>query len=892
MNFVSQLIIIYRALMQKFFGFAKNIFNKLDGITVKYYFKTKKQKRIAIAVVIFFGLLLFISPVRARLDEIVPQFILVPILSAIISIFGVLLSFLIWILVKVAQYNGFIDAEPVRIGWQLVRDVCNMFFIIVLLVIAFGTVLGIQNYSYKNLLKKLIIMALLINFSKTITAFFIDFSQIIMLTFVSAFKEAAKNFTTMFGIEGMLNFEAKSIGGEKNIDWWSMLGAAIIGLILVIISCIVVIIFLLVLIVRIMYLWLLMVLSPLAYFLSTFPSGQQYASKWWKTFSEQLIIGPLLAFFLWLAMASAQVSGGKISLGDVNINNDEFEEESMPEQPAGKKKPTNPFKTKATEPASMLSVITGISLLIVGLMLAQEMGGAAGKIAGKGLAKLQAAGTGQLGPTPMRWARERIEGFKKAREASTEKRKQKAAEFGGRMYGVTQVPKAAWTGFKQTKAGQVTATGLKRVRQGIGYATVGSAAIATGPVGWAIGGALLAAKGDKVLSKKFPKSKFLHAHRQRIRDHKDGVQEASEQTEIDPKTGNIKAVEKNGYRYTKTAKGVQVEDMMERDADGMIKKDANGEEISRAAPQQLFETKKFADDMRMGFNRQYSAATTVIGKAAESRTQQHMDEFGVLSIAELRQVLTDTKATGEQKRGASMLLLQKEGFKDQDSLQKAKKDNFSNYPTLLAKFNETADKRYALWNNSKDQLQAKIADGRVDIGKQSTTTLDKNSVQLLSTVMGYKFKDALKSMNRTMKDQENIGKALSDNFSEEYNPASPDHKNDTTMRNAHFAVTADIMEASNYKTGGVSPDRLNDMIVNAKSESLANVPDEVIESNITFQNSFVENTSRAQLKSLQRSGLAPDKLRKYMQLLRSRNSKLIEEIEAEKGGDRELASIK
>src|SRR5689334_7191840 len=50
---------------------------------------------------------------------------------------GNIVGFLFYILVKVSQYNGFLSARAVQVGWPVVLNVSNMFFIVVLLTIAF-----------------------------------------------------------------------------------------------------------------------------------------------------------------------------------------------------------------------------------------------------------------------------------------------------------------------------------------------------------------------------------------------------------------------------------------------------------------------------------------------------------------------------------------------------------------------------------------------------------------------------------------------------------------------------------------------------------------------------------------------------------------------------------
>ena len=104
---------------------------------------------------------------------------------------GKLLLMMVAVLIDIAQYNSFATSVVVLNGWSIVRDVANMFFILILLLIAFSTMLGIEKYDYKKHLSKLLIAAVVINFSATICGLLIDLSQVVMLTFVNGFKEAA-----------------------------------------------------------------------------------------------------------------------------------------------------------------------------------------------------------------------------------------------------------------------------------------------------------------------------------------------------------------------------------------------------------------------------------------------------------------------------------------------------------------------------------------------------------------------------------------------------------------------------------------------------------------------------------------------------------------------------
>ena len=86
------------------------------------------------------------------------------ILFYIAQFFSYLVNLLIGTMVEVVAYNDF-NIDMVKSGWSIVRDVANNFFIIILLVIALGNILRVSQYN-RQLLPKLLVMAVLINFSK------------------------------------------------------------------------------------------------------------------------------------------------------------------------------------------------------------------------------------------------------------------------------------------------------------------------------------------------------------------------------------------------------------------------------------------------------------------------------------------------------------------------------------------------------------------------------------------------------------------------------------------------------------------------------------------------------------------------------------------------------
>ncbi|HNX58381.1 MAG TPA: hypothetical protein PKK43_04740, partial [Spirochaetota bacterium] len=193
------------------------------------------------------------------------------IFSLLISALGLILILVIKGLMLIASYQNFIGSPAVVQGWVIVRDVCNMFFVVVLLIIAFGTILHLENYSYKKWLPKLILMAVLINFSKTICGLLIDVAQVVMLSFVNAFKDVgAANLLDILGISDIVTFAKNT---DTKMEFWTVIGAYILGLLYVVISIVVIAAMTAMLAVRLVMIWIYVVLSPLAYLLSAFPGG-------------------------------------------------------------------------------------------------------------------------------------------------------------------------------------------------------------------------------------------------------------------------------------------------------------------------------------------------------------------------------------------------------------------------------------------------------------------------------------------------------------------------------------------------------------------------------------------------------------------------------------------
>jgi hypothetical protein len=262
-------------------------------------------------------------------------------------------------------------------GWSLVRDVVNMFVILVLLVIAMATIVGYEKASWQKNLPQFLMAVILVNFSRTICGVLIDISQVVMFTFVNALLDvAAGNFAVLFNLDDFGEYSANAVrdnttGAYKSIDGFQQLGAAYLQFILYAVICAVLLLLALVYIWRIILLWVLVILSPLTFFtwglggMFKFAAGS--SADWWKKFTAALVLGPMLTFFLWLALATAT--------GDI-VNEEGFKVgQSFAES-----------TLVSFETSNLLGTMIGLILLIVGMQQssasANAMGGLAKKVMG------------------------------------------------------------------------------------------------------------------------------------------------------------------------------------------------------------------------------------------------------------------------------------------------------------------------------------------------------------------------------------------------------------------------------------------------------------------------------------------------------------------------------
>jgi hypothetical protein len=191
--------------------------------------------------------------------------------------------------------GGIID-----VGWPIVRDFANLGFALALLWIGLATALKISEYEAKKTLPRLILMILLVNFSPVICGLIVDAANIVMNFFLGAIGDWTPiwNFAKLIVADIFNIFTSKFFTEPVSLE-------AVARAAMMIVFCILTGFFFLLyaalFIVRYVAIWVLVILSPLAFFSYVFNKTGGYFKQWWNQFFQWAIIGIPASFFLYLS---------------------------------------------------------------------------------------------------------------------------------------------------------------------------------------------------------------------------------------------------------------------------------------------------------------------------------------------------------------------------------------------------------------------------------------------------------------------------------------------------------------------------------------------------------------------------------------------------------------
>ena len=260
--------------------------------------------------------------------------------------------------------DALLSSDILKTGMAITTSLANLGFIFLLIIISIATILRRQSYGIKQLLAKLIIAALLVNFSFVIAGAILNFSSVFTRYFLSIMPGAGGGMSFANTIAIAFNPQAFTINfvndptlGNKvavennllDIEF-QLMADAFFSIFFSLAILIVITALALMLFIRYIYLFILLILMPLAWVTWIAPTTSSLWKEWWDKFIKWAFFPPILMMFLYIAFQTTH------SLSTVN----------------------SAFSTQNTTFDSSVFVLIGdeialIGLTIGGLFAAQKM---------------------------------------------------------------------------------------------------------------------------------------------------------------------------------------------------------------------------------------------------------------------------------------------------------------------------------------------------------------------------------------------------------------------------------------------------------------------------------------------------------------------------------------
>jgi hypothetical protein len=250
--------------------------------------------------------------------------------KTILYLVNYIISILIWLAGQITslvlEFNmSILEFDPpfVATGWTIFRDIANLGFVLGIIIIAVMTILRYKDYTAKQLLWKLIVAALVVNFSLVIGGIFIEASNTVSSYLLAATTGAQSGNLSQsviakmgdsFGYMNIVNSVSdwgvlQTIGDFIGIGSGASIGVLSALFVLIIFG----IVFLFSLIafagmLFLRYFWLsfLLMVSPIIWLLWIFPNTKSYFKQWWDKFLKWTLYTPVVLVFVYIALAVMQ----------------------------------------------------------------------------------------------------------------------------------------------------------------------------------------------------------------------------------------------------------------------------------------------------------------------------------------------------------------------------------------------------------------------------------------------------------------------------------------------------------------------------------------------------------------------------------------------------------
>ena len=254
--------------------------------------------------------------------------------------------------------------DGVELGWTIFRDLANILIIGLFTFVAISTILGSSEYGYRKMVPRVLLVAILINFSLLFTKLIIDTSHFVASQFLdsmvaeqkkagtasvttpssnSVADDATKNRATFeqrqtAGVAGAFmnrlgipklgdSYNAVRKAQEEHSSWVVGIGYGLLALVVSLLTAAVLFYGAYLLVARSVLLLILLLTSSLAfatYLVPKLDGGGYGWKKWWDSLFKSAVFAPLFIILLWISLKIAEPLsreiGGKGSLGQIAMD--------------------------------------------------------------------------------------------------------------------------------------------------------------------------------------------------------------------------------------------------------------------------------------------------------------------------------------------------------------------------------------------------------------------------------------------------------------------------------------------------------------------------------------------------------------------------------------------
>lgn len=225
---------------------------------------------------------------------------------------GVILNWVISPNFITLSYTNPAGNPIIKAGLDITQGFVNMLLVLVLIYIALATILRLAGHETKKLLITFIIVALLVNFAPVICGLVVDASNIVMNFFISelAGLDVFTNNISRISESYVSMFKWDQFSGAERAwgRYFSVIGIGVFNFFL----AFVLLLFAALFVFRHIAIWLLVILSPLAFVCYILPRTREYFNKWWQQLFNWSFIGAVAGFFLYLGFRLVLIAPEKI----------------------------------------------------------------------------------------------------------------------------------------------------------------------------------------------------------------------------------------------------------------------------------------------------------------------------------------------------------------------------------------------------------------------------------------------------------------------------------------------------------------------------------------------------------------------------------------------------